>query len=92
MEVCIVTDKTISCKICGEDFTFSSGEQEYFAERNLSEPKKCKSCAKKAREQRDQQRGGQRDFNSFGKNNNNVIDFNKKKNNFQTDKSDKEAA
>ena len=49
-----MADKTITCADCGQPFTFSQGEQEFFEQRGMSEPKRCKECraAKKA------QRGG----------------------------------
>lgn len=48
-------DKELICKDCGEFFTFSGGEQRYYAERQFSEPKRCKPCRQKrkaAKEQR----------------------------------------
>jgi CxxC-x17-CxxC domain-containing protein len=45
------TDKQITCVDCGTEFTFSSGEQERFAQLGFTnEPKRCSSCraAKKA--------------------------------------------
>lgn len=37
-------DKEIKCVDCGKDFLFTSGEQEYYAEKKFSEPKRCKHC------------------------------------------------
>lgn len=38
-------DKTIVCVDCGEPFVFSAGEQQFYAERGLTEiPKRCKPC------------------------------------------------
>ena len=38
-------DKVLKCKDCGEDFVFTSGEQEFYAERGFqNEPQRCKSC------------------------------------------------
>ncbi|MBQ4568575.1 MAG: zinc-ribbon domain containing protein [Ruminococcus sp.] len=38
-------DKTIICKDCGEEFIFSAGEQEFYAEKGLAnEPQRCKAC------------------------------------------------
>lgn len=45
-------DKTLVCKECGEEFVFSAGEQEFYAEKGFqNEPARCKSCrdARKAR-------------------------------------------
>ena len=44
-------DKTLVCKVCNQEFTFTAGEQEFYAEKGLvNEPKTCKACrdAKKA--------------------------------------------
>ncbi|MCL2086098.1 MAG: zinc-ribbon domain containing protein [Oscillospiraceae bacterium] len=38
-------DKTLNCKDCGEEFTFTSGEQEFYAEKGfVNEPQRCKDC------------------------------------------------
>lgn len=40
-------DKTITCKDCGNEFVFSAGEQEFFAEKGFTnEPQRCLSCRK----------------------------------------------
>jgi len=47
-----VEDKTLICKDCGKEFTFTEGEQQFFAEKGFTnEPTRCKDCrtAKKAR-------------------------------------------
>jgi hypothetical protein len=44
-------DKSIQCSDCGTTFSFSAGEQEFFASKGFTnEPKRCSSCrrAKKA--------------------------------------------
>ena len=38
-------DKTLICKECGQEFVFTAGEQEFYAERGFqNEPQRCKSC------------------------------------------------
>lgn len=37
-------DKVIQCKICGQTFIFTAGEQLFYSDRNLAEPKRCPSC------------------------------------------------
>ena len=37
-------DKDITCKDCGQSFTFTAGEQEFFQTRGFSEPIRCKTC------------------------------------------------
>ncbi|MEN9341827.1 MAG: hypothetical protein RIQ54_83 [Candidatus Parcubacteria bacterium] len=45
------TDKKITCCDCGEPFTFSAREQEFFADKGLQhERKRCKPCNMKKNE------------------------------------------
>ena len=38
-------DKTLVCKECGQEFVFTAGEQEFYAEKGFeNEPQRCKSC------------------------------------------------
>ena len=38
-------DKILVCKECGNEFTFTAGEQEFYAERGFqNEPQRCKPC------------------------------------------------
>ena len=38
-------DKTLICKECGNEFVFTAGEQEFYAERGFqNEPQRCKAC------------------------------------------------
>lgn len=38
-------DKTLVCKECGNEFVFSAGEQQFFAEKGfVNEPQRCKPC------------------------------------------------
>jgi hypothetical protein len=50
----VAQDKELSCKDCGQMFTFTVGEQEFFTERGFSEPVRCKTCrdARKAEKAR----------------------------------------
>ena len=39
------TDKTLVCKDCGQEFVFTAGEQEFYAEKGFqNEPARCKDC------------------------------------------------
>lgn len=45
-------DRTIKCVDCGENFTWTSGEQAFFHDKGLrNEPKRCKPC-KQAKNER----------------------------------------
>ena len=38
-------DKTLVCKDCGNEFVFTAGEQEFYAEKGFTnEPQRCKEC------------------------------------------------
>lgn len=38
-------DKTLTCKECGQEFVFTAGEQEFYAEKGFeNEPQRCKAC------------------------------------------------
>ena len=38
-------DKTLVCRDCGSNFTFTAGEQEFFASRGFqNQPQRCKKC------------------------------------------------
>ncbi|MHB8085385.1 MAG: zinc-ribbon domain-containing protein [Dehalococcoidia bacterium] len=40
-------DKSLKCTDCGTNFTFTSGEQEFFATKGYTnEPKRCPGCRK----------------------------------------------
>ncbi|HEU5204599.1 MAG TPA: CxxC-x17-CxxC domain-containing protein [Candidatus Limnocylindrales bacterium] len=37
-------DRTLTCADCGQEFTFTASEQQFFADRQFSEPRRCPSC------------------------------------------------
>jgi CxxC-x17-CxxC domain-containing protein len=45
-----MADKTLTCRDCGNTFTFTEGEQDFYAQKGYSEPSRCPDCraAKKA--------------------------------------------
>ena len=43
-------DEQKVCIDCNIDFIYSERDQEFFAEQNYSPPKRCKTCAKKRRD------------------------------------------
>src|SRR5438876_8250781 len=56
-------DTTITCRDCGQAFTFTSGEQDFYASRGFSEPSRCADCRAARKAQRD---GGGSSYNSYG--------------------------
>ena len=54
-------DKVLVCKDCGQKFTFTAGEQKFYAERGFgNEPQRCKAC----RDARKNQVRGQREYHT----------------------------
>ena len=55
-------DKTLTCNDCGQQFTFTASEQEFFAQKGFSEPSRCPSCraARKAAREGGSSYGGAR--------------------------------
>ena len=52
-------DKTLKCKDCGNDFVFTAGEQEFYAEKGFqNEPQRCKPC----RDAKKNQARGQKEY------------------------------
>ena len=47
-----MTDRTITCRDCGEAFTFTAGEQAFYQERGYSEPQRCANCRAERKAQR----------------------------------------
>ncbi|MGI6358578.1 MAG: zinc-ribbon domain containing protein [Bacillota bacterium] len=57
------TDKTLTCRDCGKEFTFTAGEQEFYASRGFqNEPSRCPECraARKAQNGGGSRMGGPR--------------------------------
>jgi CxxC-x17-CxxC domain-containing protein len=46
-------DTTLTCRDCGQAFTFTSGEQDFYASRGFSEPTRCADCRAARKAQRD---------------------------------------
>ena len=47
------TDKSLTCSDCGQEFTFSADDQEFYQARGFSEPKRCRSCRAMRRNERE---------------------------------------
>jgi CxxC-x17-CxxC domain-containing protein len=59
--VTMSADIVLTCRDCGQDFTFTSGEQDFYASRGFSEPSRCADCRAARKAQRD---GGS--YDSYG--------------------------
>ncbi len=52
------SDKTLVCQDCNQEFVFSSSEQQFYADRQFSEPRRCPSCRAARKAQRGDYGGG----------------------------------
>lgn len=48
-----LTDKTLTCGDCGQEFLFTAAEQEFYQARGFSEPKRCRNCRTNRRTERE---------------------------------------
>ncbi len=51
----LFNEKIVKCADCKSNFDLSAGEQAFFAKKGLSEPKRCKACRKKRKEEREKE-------------------------------------
>ena len=48
-----LADKTLTCRDCGREFVFTTGEQEFYLSRGLlNEPRRCPECRGSRRQER----------------------------------------
>ena len=56
-------DKALKCIDCSTAFTFTSGEQEFFASKGYTnEPKRCQTCRKAKKQQSGNTSYGERNY------------------------------
>ena len=51
-------DKTLSCADCGQQFVFTASEQDFYAQRGFTEPRRCPSCRASRKAARNAEGGG----------------------------------
>src|SRR5690348_17845638 len=60
-------DTTLTCRDCGQAFTFTAGEQDFYASRGFSEPSRCPDCRAANKAHRDANPShGSSDYGSYG--------------------------
>jgi CxxC-x17-CxxC domain-containing protein len=40
----LYSDKNLTCADCGNEFVFTASEQDFYAQRGFTEPRRCPSC------------------------------------------------
>ncbi len=51
-------DQQLTCRDCGQAFTWTAGEQSFYAQKGLSAPTRCKDCRAKKKAGQAQAGGG----------------------------------
>jgi CxxC-x17-CxxC domain-containing protein len=60
-------DQTLYCRDCNQEFTFTVGEQEFYASRGLTNtPSRCPECRAARKQSGGYQRGGGRSQGGYG--------------------------
>ncbi|HEY7599350.1 MAG TPA: zinc-ribbon domain containing protein [Candidatus Limnocylindrales bacterium] len=54
----MTSDRTMTCADCGQEFVFSASEQQFYADRGFSDPRRCPSCRANRKAQRAGAGGG----------------------------------
>jgi len=47
-----MSDRSLTCRDCGQEFVFTLGEQEFYQQRGFSEPQRCPTCRQARKTQR----------------------------------------
>ena len=51
-------DKNLTCADCGQEFVFTASEQDFYAQRGFTEPRRCPSCRASRKAARGDSGGG----------------------------------
>jgi CxxC-x17-CxxC domain-containing protein len=54
----VFQDRTLTCSDCGRTFAFTASEQEFYADRQFSEPRRCPECRAQRKASRGASSGG----------------------------------
>ena len=58
------SDKNLTCADCGQEFVFTASEQDFYAQRGFTEPRRCASCRASRKAARNAESGGS--YGSYG--------------------------
>jgi CxxC-x17-CxxC domain-containing protein len=54
----VYSDKNLTCADCGQEFVFTASEQDFYAQRGFTEPRRCASCRASRKAARNADSGG----------------------------------
>jgi CxxC-x17-CxxC domain-containing protein len=61
----VYSDKNLTCADCGQEFVFTASEQDFYAQRGFTEPRRCASCRASRKAARNSESGGS-SYGSYG--------------------------
>jgi CxxC-x17-CxxC domain-containing protein len=61
----VYSDKNLTCADCGQEFVFTASEQDFYAQRGFTEPRRCPSCRASRKAARNADGGGS-SYGSYG--------------------------
>jgi hypothetical protein len=61
----VYSDKNLTCADCGQEFVFTASEQDFYAQRGFTEPRRCASCRASRKAARNSDGGGS-SYGSYG--------------------------
>jgi CxxC-x17-CxxC domain-containing protein len=62
----VYSDKNLTCADCGQEFVFTASEQDFYAQRGFTEPRRCASCRASRKAARNAEGGGSSSYGSYG--------------------------
>jgi CxxC-x17-CxxC domain-containing protein len=63
----VYNDKNLTCADCGQEFVFTASEQDFYAQRGFTEPRRCPSCRASRKAARNSDGGGgSSSYGSYG--------------------------
>src|SRR5204862_8027954 len=60
----VYNDKNLTCADCGQQFVFTASEQDFYAQRGFTEPRRCPSCRASRKAARNSAGGGSSSYGS----------------------------
>ena len=60
------SDKVLTCGDCGQEFSFTATEQQFYSDRGFTEPRRCPSCRAARKAARGEGNGGYGDRSYSG--------------------------
>jgi CxxC-x17-CxxC domain-containing protein len=54
----LTADRTLTCADCGQEFVFSASEQQFYADRGFTDPRRCPNCRRARKAARTSGGGG----------------------------------